>query len=200
MNEEITASEYQRQATRTLLDEPGFEIPPKQLMLLWNVLGLVGEVGEILEISSESDALKAKAKFDKEVGDALWYAAAICTKLGRDLKDVLPLPHQLWYTTPITPSTCSALLSIAICVLAEYLKKGIFHRHGIDENKILILLQRVLLLLFVLYHSTYPKAQLSMSDLFQGNLKKLHTRYHTNKGFTSEDSIKRVDVLGDNND
>lgn len=201
MIEEITASEYQRLSTRTLLDEPGFEIPPKQIMIVWNVLGLIGEVGEILEIVSRSDVLKIKAKFDEEVGDALWYAAAICTKLSLDFKEILPRPHQLYYTEPtITPAACSALLSIAISVLAEYIKKGIFHRHGIDPDRILILLQRVMLLLFVLYRVTYPTDQFSLSDLFQGNLNKLNVRYHTNKGFTPEDSVARVDVQRDNND
>ena len=86
------ADEYQQQAACTLIAGPDAEYTPEQIMLVWNALGLAGEAGEVV------DTIK-KAVFHqhgidrevliKELGDVLWYVAALCSKLGVPLSEVM---------------------------------------------------------------------------------------------------------------
>lgn len=46
----MDANEYQRLAARTLIDKPGFEIPEKEIMAVWEVIGLAGEAGEVANL------------------------------------------------------------------------------------------------------------------------------------------------------
>ncbi len=78
----MTADDYQKQSARTLSD--GSLVPL--------VLGLVGESGEV------ADQIKKvlyhghpvdKDKLSAELGDVLWYVAALCTKLGLSMSDVM---------------------------------------------------------------------------------------------------------------
>lgn len=57
-------------------------------------LGLPGEVGEVLELVKKDrrpgnyrQPLDME-KFDKELGDILWYVTKAANKHGRDLKDI----------------------------------------------------------------------------------------------------------------
>jgi NTP pyrophosphatase (non-canonical NTP hydrolase) len=71
-------------------------IPPPatedSYMLVWNLLGLVGEVSELVD---ECMAAMANGKMPdatlitKEAGDCEWYLNAIATKLGIKMSDVL---------------------------------------------------------------------------------------------------------------
>lgn len=83
---------YQNLAARTLIDGPDFEISERDIMLVWSAIGLAGEAGEVADIIKkgvfhqhgvDSETLK------KELGDCLWYIAAICTKAGFDLNEVM---------------------------------------------------------------------------------------------------------------
>ncbi len=91
----MDANEYQRLAGRTLIDSPDAEYTSLETMLVWNALGLAGEAGEV------ADSIK-KAVFHrhglsgldrkllaKELGDCMWYIAALCTKLDVSLSDVM---------------------------------------------------------------------------------------------------------------
>lgn len=87
----MKASDYQKKAARTLIDGPDFEIPDNEIMLVWNAIGLAGEAGEVAELVKKGvfhrhgiDS-EFRAKMVKELGDVMWYAAAICTKLDMDL-------------------------------------------------------------------------------------------------------------------
>ena len=88
----MDANEYQRLSARTLIDKPGFEIPDMEIMAVWDVIGLTGEAGEV------ADEIKKGVfhqhgidveKIKKEVGDVLWYAAALCTTLGLDMSEIM---------------------------------------------------------------------------------------------------------------
>ena len=73
----------------TLLPSPA--ITHQMVMIVWNVIGLLGEAGEIAELvmiglaSGRFDRDKLK----KEIGDLLWYAASLCTKLEIDLAEAM---------------------------------------------------------------------------------------------------------------
>lgn len=88
----MNASEYQRRAARTLIDRPDFDISDRDIMLVWNAVGLAGEAGEVAEHIKKGVFHQHgvdTAKLAKEIGDVLWYAAALCTKAGLDMGDVM---------------------------------------------------------------------------------------------------------------
>jgi NTP pyrophosphatase (non-canonical NTP hydrolase) len=87
----MTGNEYQKLASRTMLNELDHEIPADQLMLVWNALGLAGEAGEVADevkkfVFHQKDF--DRAKLIKELGDVAWYMAAICTDIGVGLEEV----------------------------------------------------------------------------------------------------------------
>ncbi|MFH2131599.1 MAG: hypothetical protein ABIK68_14575 [bacterium] len=45
----MNASEYQKQAARTLIEGPGVDIPAGDIMIVWHALGLAGEVAEMVK-------------------------------------------------------------------------------------------------------------------------------------------------------
>lgn len=88
----MNVSKYQGEAARTLLPEPGFEIPGKEMMLVWLALGLIGEAGEVAEHIKKGVLHRHGIKVEKvkeELGDVMWYVAGICTTLDLDLEEVL---------------------------------------------------------------------------------------------------------------
>jgi len=90
----MKASDYQEQAARTQIAEPGFDIPGHEMMLVWNALGLAGEAGEVAELVKKGVFHRHsidRAKLEKELGDVLWYASALCTALGLDLGEIMQI-------------------------------------------------------------------------------------------------------------
>jgi NTP pyrophosphatase (non-canonical NTP hydrolase) len=88
----MDANEYQALAARTLIPRPDFEITDEQVMLVWNAIGLAGEAGELCELVKKGVFHQHgidRDKLEKELGDVLWYAAALCTKAGLDMGDVM---------------------------------------------------------------------------------------------------------------
>ena len=88
----MKASDYQQQAARTLIDQPGFEIPGNEIMVVWNALGLAGEAGEVAELVKKGVFHRHsidRLKLEKELGDVLWYAAALCNTLGLDMGEIM---------------------------------------------------------------------------------------------------------------
>jgi NTP pyrophosphatase (non-canonical NTP hydrolase) len=88
----MKASDYQKQAARTMIDQPGFEIPGSEIMVVWNALGLAGEAGEVAELVKKGVFHRHtidRAKLEQEIGDVLWYASALCTALGLDLGEIM---------------------------------------------------------------------------------------------------------------
>lgn len=86
------ANEYQELAARTLIDKPDFEISNADIMLVWNAIGLAGEAGEVCEHIKKGVFHQhgiSHSVLKKELGDVLWYVAALCTKLGFDMEEVM---------------------------------------------------------------------------------------------------------------
>lgn len=64
-------------------------LTPEEARLLDWVVGLGGETGEVLELIKHHVFHKEplnKPKVAKEIGDVLWYVAALCTSLGIDMQ------------------------------------------------------------------------------------------------------------------
>jgi NTP pyrophosphatase (non-canonical NTP hydrolase) len=64
-------------------------VSEQQLMIVWNTLGLVGEACEIADSVNAAVMVNELPSLSKEAGDTAWYVAALCTKLGLSLDDVL---------------------------------------------------------------------------------------------------------------
>lgn len=86
--ESITFDDYQEQSAAT-------RIYPDEFKVIYPALGLSGEVGEVLELVKK--ALRdEKGEFSedrrinlrKELGDVVWYLAALCDDLGFDFSEV----------------------------------------------------------------------------------------------------------------
>ena len=82
-------NEYQKMASKTA-------IYPEEHSLTYPALGLAGEAGEVankvkklIRDGIDPDTYDAKrAEIADEVGDVLWYIAALCKELRVDLEDV----------------------------------------------------------------------------------------------------------------
>lgn len=88
----MDADTYQRKAARTLIDEPDSTFTGNQLMLMWSALGLGGEAGEVLDHIKKGVCHQHgidQDKLVKELGDTLWYVAALCSLIGVPMSDVM---------------------------------------------------------------------------------------------------------------
>lgn len=86
-------NDYQKQACKTF--KPHFSLSPEQSELLDWTLGIGGEVGEVQELIKHhvfhGENSYDKMKLAKELGDVLWYLAAISTTVDINLGDVAKL-------------------------------------------------------------------------------------------------------------
>lgn len=88
----MDAAMYQALAGRTLIDAPDFAITDDQVMIVWNAVGLAGEAGEVSELVKKGIFHQHgldREKLKKELGDVLWYVAALCTRLDLDMNEVM---------------------------------------------------------------------------------------------------------------
>ncbi len=88
----MTANQYQKLASRTLIEGPDFDIPGNDMMIIWATIGLAGESGEVAELAKKGIFHQHginKDKFKNELGDCLWYIAALCTKLDLDMEEIM---------------------------------------------------------------------------------------------------------------
>lgn len=92
-------SDYSENAISTLTDDHDYGQISSQLMS--QVLGLVGESGEVAEkfkklLRDEKGQIsdENKAELIKELGDILWYVNSVAHLLGSSLEDVAKLNNQ----------------------------------------------------------------------------------------------------------
>jgi NTP pyrophosphatase (non-canonical NTP hydrolase) len=88
----MDAREYQELAARTLIDRPDFDISDPAIMLVWNAIGLAGEAGEVCEHIKKGVFHQHgidHEKLAKELGDVLWYVAALATKAHLDMGEIM---------------------------------------------------------------------------------------------------------------
>lgn len=84
----MTFDEYQKKAAETA-------IYPQRLRIVYPLIGLAGETGEVAEkvkkIIRDNDGIfneDEKREIAKELGDVLWYLAAIARDMGYRLDDI----------------------------------------------------------------------------------------------------------------
>ncbi len=84
----LTLKEYQERAITTKIYPNGLAIP-------YVTLGLMGEAGEVAEkvkkvIRDNNGEFSDEKKIElgKEIGDVLWYCAALADELGLNISDI----------------------------------------------------------------------------------------------------------------
>ena len=84
-------NEYQKLAATTMIDGEGNKV-------IYPTLGLCGEAGEVAEkikkVLRDNNGIftdEKREEIKKELGDVIWYLAAISTDLGLDLNEVAEL-------------------------------------------------------------------------------------------------------------
>lgn len=191
------ATRYQIEAARTLIEKPLKPLSNKQIMILWNGIGLAGEAGELLEEILNSAPL---ARIIKELGDQYWYIAGICTKAGINFGWIITHDpvfvdmSKLENRRPAFPPTLEMIAlaySLKVATVLEYLKKAILHDHGLETSRLADLLLPAVQLL----GDICGLYGLSLADVWAANIAKLTERFPD--GFTTQASINRVDVGGD---
>src|SRR5262245_9388820 len=83
--DDMTGNEYQRSAGRTNINAPGFAIGDAEAMFAWHAVGLCGEAGEVAELVKKGVFHRKGidvARLEKELGDVLWYVAALASCAG----------------------------------------------------------------------------------------------------------------------
>ena len=88
----MDANEYQKLAARTLIDHPDFALSDWDIMVVWSALGLAGEAGEVANLVKKGILHQHgldRVKLENELGDVLWYVAALCSKLDIDMGQVM---------------------------------------------------------------------------------------------------------------
>lgn len=121
----MTFSEYQVEARKTAI------YPEIKSTVVYPILGLVGEVGELIEsylrkpIGVDPTGDEKFKTLVKEMGDVCWYVSAIADELG--LKDLSP-QEDLDFQTQLTLSPAN---------IAERTKKVFRDKNGVfsDEDK-----------------------------------------------------------------
>jgi len=90
--DKVDFSSYQKLAWSTAI------YPDRETNLYYPTLGLAGEAGEVAEkvkkIMRDNNGEVTPEKvieLRKELGDVLWYVAAICSNLGLDMEEVARL-------------------------------------------------------------------------------------------------------------
>lgn len=85
----MTLNEYQRAALRTSEPSTDGEAGEKQLCVF--ALGIAGEAGEVADLVKKHIGHGhelSDEKLMKELGDVLWYVAAVAAQRGLSLEDV----------------------------------------------------------------------------------------------------------------
>lgn len=88
----MDSKEFQKLASRTLINKPGFDISDRDIMAIWDVVGLAGESGEVADLIKKGIFHQHGLNIDKiseELGDVLWYVAALCTTLDLDMSLIM---------------------------------------------------------------------------------------------------------------
>jgi NTP pyrophosphatase (non-canonical NTP hydrolase) len=88
----MNADKYQKLAARTLIKKFNRDITDEEVMILWNVIGVSGEAGELTDMIKKGifhgHGLD-KEKIIKEAGDVLWYISALLKVLGVSLSEAM---------------------------------------------------------------------------------------------------------------
>lgn len=171
---EMSMEEYQSAAARTMNERRVWQ--DKNINA---GLGLCGECGEIYAaiVADEPDEV-----IESELGDALWYLAALMTSLDRKLSELSPSGQWTNVAEKWFPSNhdaqqylwCMATwATVDACKVAEAVKKTHYHNRGDQQELMVDAASKVYERLDVIA----MMSGLSMSDIAVKNIEKLKARH-----------------------
>jgi NTP pyrophosphatase (non-canonical NTP hydrolase) len=184
MSQVTTFSDYQQLAGRTAAMDVS-----KAIRQATFALGLTCEAGEVAELYM-IDTGRQFATLPKELGDVLWYAAALCTENGLKMTDVTGLEDiASWQEHCYEKPMLDTRLVVEAAKVGDYMKKVIGHGHELDEQRLVSGLMKVM----GAVGDLATAHGLRVADIATANIDKLRKRYPD--GFTTERSINRDDDL-----
>lgn len=92
----MTPNEYQQAANRTNIDPnaPTRRYYPAEIYVAWHAIGLAGEAGEVADHVKKGvfhEKGVNMTKLAEELGDVLWYVAALATVTGFTLEEIMQM-------------------------------------------------------------------------------------------------------------
>lgn len=186
--QQMSLNDYQKEAARTLIDRPDSAYTDAEMMLVWNTLGLVGEAAEVAALADPQRVwarLRWRSDMRKELGDLCWYVAAIATHQGWQLQD---LADRFSADAPHSIQRLALAISALAGEVADWVKKGVFHRQPLHIHRIEIALGKILSLIASMAASVGS----TPDQIHIANIDKLKIRYPN--GWSSADAEARVDA------
>ncbi len=183
----MTPNDFQKYSSRTLTGYIAEKYDWK-VDLAGLAMGLSGEAGEVVTPILRSLDMK---KFNREemideLGDVLWYCAAILTVNKVEFESLTFLKHHE-LNCARTPSLIKKVFELGkhcgeVC---NYVKKVAFHDHEYDKESLIDSVQTVVWTVC----DICQVIEVEISDVFDYNAEKLTKRYPD--GWSSQDSIDR---------
>lgn len=161
------------------------DVSHKEALAVW-ALGIAGEAGEV----AEAVVMKRKQKIGEELGDELFYVAALAGDLGLSLSEFsldFRINFRMKFATFCNPESLALDLSIKAARMAELIKKHLGQGHPIKMAAVKELLADLLLCMA----SLAAEYELTLDAIAQQNIDKLTKRYPN--GFSTADSLSRSD-------
>lgn len=198
-------NEYQNLASRTLIAKPDAAYTDHDMMILWNAFGLAGEAGEVANVVGNilDSEQPNPSRLSSEIGDLLWYAAALCTKLDTSFSVVAegePTEYrEILFSRGrgYALARMSILLSAKVGGLVDYIKKAIFHRHNsgaVQPAQVLVMLYETMLVVKMICELQ----ELSIEKIMQGNVAKLMKRYPQGYSSTASENRPTLEEVNSN--
>jgi NTP pyrophosphatase (non-canonical NTP hydrolase) len=171
--------DYQKFAIRTMKQES------VQRMMLHCTMGMVGELGELIEVGG-LDSMKRSL----ELGDCLWYAANMCQILGLEIHEIIAEAEARdreiiqSYDFLYMPPDIRAVIWAA--QLTDIIKKEFFYGKEYVRGDVISILKKYIVAIVDL---TYLHS-LTVFGVARNNIAKLEARY-PNLVFNADDAVNR---------
>lgn len=179
----MNASDYQKQASRTLLDKPGFEIGLRNWVIIFNALALARAAGAVVELVKKG-IFHRHGLEDFDILSKLREVRKASTNFfGRENT------FAWWQITDRETMIVWNIVGLLgeAAEVAALIIDGIGKKE-IDRNKIADELGDL-----IWYISAIgTKFNLDLGEIMENNVQKLKKRYPN--GFNSDDSKKRIDT------
>jgi len=168
MSQVTTFNDYQQLAARTAAMDVSKAIREATFSL-----GLVCEAGEVAELYL-MDTGRQFATLPKELGDVLWYAAALCTEHGLQMGDITGVDDiETWQKSCYEKPMLDTRLFVEASKVGDYMKKVVGHGHDLDQDRLIAGLKKVL----GCVGDLAVAHRLQVTDITTANIDKLRARY-----------------------
>jgi NTP pyrophosphatase (non-canonical NTP hydrolase) len=151
-------NEYQRASMRTMSPIKELTISPRNQQLLHCILGVTGELGEIILSTDKHNLIE-------EIGDFMWYLSGAADTLGLGLEDI-DLDHKV-EEDPIDE------LATHVAIMADKLKRHIYYGVLLDDNSV----ERCIGACMVILDAMATECGVSLEECMITNIDKLTVRY-----------------------